>query len=75
MLNIKPDTDVTAPQALADIDSYLALKAIPVPSCRANRVQVGRAGMVIAKGAQKEFFPGESRARSAVGHDGGNLGD
>ena len=45
MLNIKPDTEVTAPQAEADIESYLALKAIPgyTPHNAAHSVEAATA--------------------------------
>jgi hypothetical protein len=71
MLNIKPDTDVTAPQALADIDSYLALKAIPgyTPHNPAHSVEAATAAYNELRAAEEDVLLAENAlaaARDAV---------
>lgn len=71
MLNIKPDTEVTAPQAEADIDSYLALKAIPgyTPHNPAHSVEAATAAYNELRAAEEDVLLAENAlaaARDAV---------
>lgn len=71
MSNIKPDTRVTAQEADADIDSYLALKAIPgyTPHNPAHSVEAATAAYNELLAAEEDVLLAENAlaaARDAV---------
>ena len=71
MSNIKPDTRVTAQEADADIDSYLALKAIPgyTPHNPAHSVEAATAAYNELRAAEEDVLLAENAlaaARDAV---------
>lgn len=71
MSNIKPDTRVTAQEADADIDSYLALKAIPgyTPHNAAHSVEAATAAYNELRAAEEDVLLAENAlaaARDAV---------
>lgn len=71
MSNIKPDTRVTAQEADADIDSYLALKAIPdyKPHNPAHSVEAATAAYNELRSAEEDVLLAENAlaaARDAV---------
>ena len=74
MSNIKPDTRVTAQEADADIDSYLALKAIPgyTPHNPAHSVEAATAAYNELLAAEEDVLLAENAlaaARSALLND------
>lgn len=71
MSNIKPDTRVTAQEADADIDAYLALKAIPgyTPHNPAHSVEAATAAYNELRAAEEDVLLAENAlaaARDAV---------
>ena len=62
MSNIKPDTRVTAQEADADIDSYLALKAIPgyTPHNPAHSVEAATAAYNELLAAEEDVLLAEN---------------
>ena len=60
MLNIKPDTEVSSAQAEADIDAYLALRAIPgyTPHKAENALAAARDAVMDARRALRNVMIG-----------------